>query len=174
MLVDEIRAGLHAEIFHDYHQALTENSEGPMSVPVEQWDDLPQLERDRPETVGARFPYKSAQVLSEIGRGWMGLLTAMVISARDRTVGFRVGVGRTARFLDRLRDEMNNCIREFFHDDHVSKNDSDAGVEQGSRQVERRPIWDDWSWPEPRAEEKTSVTERRRRPPRHGLFEVTL
>jgi hypothetical protein len=121
-------------------------------VPAEEWDDLPQLERDRPETVGSRSPYKSAQVLCKIGRGWMGLLIAMVTSASDRTVRSKVGMGRTARFLAGLRDEINNRIEEFFHDDDLSRN---TGVERGSHQVARPPIWDDWSWPEPPAEEKT-------------------
>jgi len=47
MLVDEIRAEQLAEVFHHYHQTLTENLEGKTAAPAELWHELPRTERDR-------------------------------------------------------------------------------------------------------------------------------
>jgi hypothetical protein len=63
-----------------------------------------------------------------------------------------VGMARTTQFLAWLR----NGIDEFFREDHVSKDDSAAGVEQGPSQGARRPIWDGWIWPEPRTQRQAS------------------
>ena len=57
-------------------------------------------------------------------------------------------MARITRFLAWVRNRMD----EFFREDQVSKNDSAAGVEQGPSQVARRPIWDAWSRPQPRAQ----------------------
>lgn len=46
MLLEEIRAEQMAEVFHHYHQTLTENL-GTTAAPSESWDELPQHERDR-------------------------------------------------------------------------------------------------------------------------------
>ena len=47
MLLEEIRAEQMAEVFHHYHQTLTENPPGTTAAPSEPWDELPQHERDR-------------------------------------------------------------------------------------------------------------------------------
>lgn len=47
MFVDDIKAEQLAEVFHHYHQTLTENLESHRAAPAESWEELPQLERER-------------------------------------------------------------------------------------------------------------------------------
>lgn len=47
MFVDDLRPEHLAEVFHHYHQTLTDDFEGDTAAPAESWDDLPQPERDR-------------------------------------------------------------------------------------------------------------------------------
>lgn len=83
-----------------------------------------------------------------------GVVDLNVSSANVIAGEFEVVMQRAAQLLARLRDEVGKRIEAFFRDDHVSKSDSDASAQQHSDQIARRPVWDAWSWPEPRVEKK--------------------
>ena len=74
---------------------------------------------------------------------------------------FEVVMQRVAQFLARLRDEVGKRIEAFFRDDHASKSDSDASAQQHSNPITRGPVWDAWSWPEPRVRKRGSLPEYR-------------
>jgi len=47
MSLEEVGAEQLAEVFHHYHQALTENLRGVIAAPAESWSELPESEKDR-------------------------------------------------------------------------------------------------------------------------------
>jgi hypothetical protein len=77
-------------------------------------------------------------------------MLTILMSASVLYGGFMIGKAKITHFLAWLRNRFD----EFLSADEAPETGPRPEIKQTPTQVTQTPIWDAWSWPEPRAKKK--------------------